>query len=144
MADVIVSGSVTEQVAFKQITFTGAASLGAIGNLPLFTTTGAVLVRQVVGFVGTSLTGATATIALGVTGSTSLFVAATVATTMTSTNNIWLSSTATAAGLALPALASNIVVTANIVGTVAVAAVATGVLTVAVVYVPLSAGANLA
>lgn len=133
----------TEQIATKAITFTGAANFGAQGNLPLFTTTGAVLVRQVVGYVSTSLTGATATIALGVAGSTSLFVAATIATTMTSTNNIWLSTTATAAGLALPALASNIVVTANIVGTVAVAAVASGVLTIAVIYVPLSAGASL-
>ena len=131
------------RIARNTVTFTGAASLGAVGSVPLFTVTGAVLVKFIAGYVGTSLTGASATIALGVTGSTSLFIGATTATGMTSTNNIWTSTSPTAAGLALATAGKEIIVTANIVGTVAVANVTGGVLTVWVAWLPLSSDGNV-
>ena len=132
------------RIARTSVTFTGAATLGAIGNVPLFTVTGAVLVKFIAGYVGTTLAGATATLALGVTGSTSLFIGATTATNMTSTNNIWTSTSPTAAGLALATAGKEILVTANIVGTVATAAVTGGVLTIFVAWLPLSSDGNVA
>lgn len=149
MAEIILSqtpGGVNAQPVFasKSITFTGAANLGAVGNVPLFTITGQVHIKKITGYVTTNLTGATATLALGVAGSTSLFIAATVATTMLTTAAWWVSTTATASGIALPAAVQNIVVETNIVGTVAVAAVASGVLRIDVEYLPLSVGATLA
>lgn len=125
------------------ITFTGAASLGAIGNVPLFTVTGAVHVASIYGYVTTTLGGATATLILGVAGSTSLFIGVTTATGMTSTNNIWVSTTPTAAGLAIPAALKDIMITANIVGTVATAAVTSGVLVVTCYWLPVSNGSSV-
>lgn len=138
-----ISGPSLVQTVTKTLTFTGGAGLGAIGNVPLFTTTGAVHIASIYGYVTVSLGGATATLALGVTGSTALFIGATTATGMTSTNNIWMSTTPTAAGLALPAAAKDILITADIVGTVATAAITAGTLTVTVYYLPVSAGASL-
>ncbi len=138
-----IAGASLLQTVSKTLTFTGGAGLGAIGNVPLFTRTGAVHVASIYGYVTVSLGGATATLALGVTGNTALFIPATIATGMTNTNNIWMSATPTAAGLALPALEKDILITADIVGTVAVAAITAGTLTVTVFYLPASAGAGL-
>ena len=73
---------VDARVVRKTITFTGAANLGAVGAVPLFTITGKVIVLSISGLCTVNLTEAapTATLALGVTGSTSLFIAATTAT----------------------------------------------------------------
>jgi len=139
-------GGVNAQPVFvsKSITFTGAASLGAIGNVPLFTITGQVQIVKISGYVLTNLAGANATIALGITGSTSLFIAATTATTMLTTAAFWASTTATANGIALPAALQNVIIETNVVGTVAVAGISSGVLRIDVEYKPLSAGASLA
>lgn len=127
------------------ITFTGAASLGAVGNLPLFTITGQVIVLTVGGVVTTNLAGAGATLALGVTGSTSLFIGATTATTMLTTAALWVSTTPTANGIALPAAVSGngTLIETNLVGTVAVAAITSGVLRVDVWWAPWSANGAL-
>ena len=59
------------RVARKTITFDSGSGTGATGAAPLFTVTGEVLVSQVVGYCTTNLAGSSATLALGVTGSTS-------------------------------------------------------------------------
>lgn len=129
----------------KTITFDGAAGTGAVGAVPIFTTTGEVLIKSIVPICGTDLTegGATATLALGVTGSVSLFVAATTATTIDA-GEFWMSTTATAAGMAVPAACKDIAITENIIGTVAAQAVATGAITFNVIYLPLSSDGALA
>ena len=123
----------------KTITFTGAANLGAVGNVPLFTVTGEVLVIALVPFCTTLLTEAvaTATLALGVTGSTSLFIAATTAVDIDA-NEFWVDTAPDPFGIALPAALKDIAITDNIVGTVGAQAVNGGVLRLTVVYIPLS------
>jgi len=128
--------------ASKTLTFTGAATLGAIGNVPLFTVTGEVLVVIVVTFCTTDLAGATATLALGVTGATALFIAATTATDIDA-NEFWLDTTPDANGVAVPAAMKDIAITDNIVGTVAVAAITAGVLRVDVYWRPLSSNGKV-
>lgn len=125
----------------KTVAFTGAANLGAVGNVPLFTVTGSVIVRAIVGIVSVTLnsTGA-ATLALGTTNQTARFIAATTATNMTSTNSIWATTTPTQGSIALAAADINIIVTENIVGTVATAAVSTGTLAVTCIYDVLNSG----
>ena len=126
------------------VTFTGAANLGAVGAVPLFTVTGDILVLALAAFCTTSLTEAapTATLALGVTGSTAIFIAATTATTIDA-GQYWLTTTPGSVALALPAALKDIVVTADIIGTVAAQAVNGGVLRVDCYYLPLSSDGAL-
>ncbi len=132
------------QFAQATITFTGAANFGAVGAVPMFTVSGgAVLVRYIAGRVTTNLAGATAQISLGITGITALFIALTTATTMLTSAELWVSATPTAAGLALPAATKDILIDANIIGTVGTAAVSSGVLVVDVVWEPITAGATV-
>ena len=130
--------------ARKTITFTGAAGLGAVGAVPLFTTTGQVFIERLVPFCTTLLTeaGATATLALGVTGSTSLFIAATTAVDIDA-NEFWVDTAPDAAGVALPAALIAIAINANIIGTVAAQNVNSGVIDFTVYWRPLSSGATL-
>ena len=129
----------------KSITFTGAANLGAVGAVPIYTTTGEVEIISLVPFCTTLLTEAapTATLALGVTGSTSLFIAATTATGIDA-NEFWVDTTPDANGIAIPAALKNIAITDNIIGTVAAQAVDAGVIRFDVWYRPLSADGALA
>lgn len=129
--------------ASKSVTFNSGAGTGAIGAVPWFTISGQVLIVSINGIVTTNLAGATATLALGVTGSTALFIAATTATTLLTTARIWMSATATANGLAVPAACQNIVIEQNIIGTVGTAAISAGVMRLDVLWRPLSAGATL-
>src|SRR5574343_542432 len=124
------------------VTFTGAANLGAVGAVPLFTVTGEVLVCYIVGFCTVLLTEAapTATLALGVTGSTSLFIGATTATAIDA-NEFWVSTTPTANGIAVPAACRDIVITDNIIATVAAQAVDSGAVRGDVYWLPLSGDA---
>jgi hypothetical protein len=128
----------------KTITFTGATDLGAVGAVPIWTTTGDILVVSLTPFCTVDLTeaGATATLALGVTGSTSLFIAATTATGIDA-GEYWLTTTPGSVGLALPAALNNIVVTANIIGTVAAQAVNGGAIRFDCYYMPLSSDGAL-
>lgn len=124
--------------ASKTITFTGAADLGAIGNVPILTVTGEVLVLYIEAFSTTAFGGAGATMALGVTGSTSLFIGA---STMTgwALEKFWFGvGSFQANGIAVPAAMKDILITDNIVGTVAVANVTSGVGRFDVLWVPLS------
>lgn len=121
----------------KTITFDGAAGTGAVGAVPIYTVTGEVLVSAISATCTADLTGAAATIALGITGSTALFIGATTATTIDN-GMFWVSTTPTANGIALPAACKDIAITDNIIGTVAVANVASGSVRVDVYYAPLS------
>lgn len=125
----------------KTITFTGAANLGAVGNVPIFTVTGAVIVRAVIGIATVTLasTGA-ATIALGTTNQTARFIAATTATNITSTNTLWATTTPTQGSIDAPAGLVNVFVTENIVGTVATAAVSAGAIAFTCIYDALGSG----
>jgi hypothetical protein len=128
--------------ATKTITFTGAANLGAVGNVPLFTVTGEVLVLYIAGFCSVDLVGATATLALGVTGSTALFIAATTATDVDA-GDIWVDTAPDPNGVALPAALKEIEITDNIVGTVAVADITGGAVRVDAWWLPMSANGNV-
>jgi hypothetical protein len=128
--------------ALKTVTFTGAANLGAVGTVPLFTVTGQILVVTLVPFCTTLLAGATATLALGVTGNTGLFVGATTATDIDA-DEFWVDTAPDANGIALPAALKDIVITDNIIGTVAVAAVSSGVMDFYLHYVPLSSNGSV-
>ena len=122
----------------KTITFTGAAGLGAQGAVPIFTVTGAVDVSAIMGFCTVTLVGVNSTIALGVTGATTLFIGATSGPTLTATAGLWVSTTATATGIALPATVKDIAVMTNIIGTVGTADITAGVLTITAYWLPIS------
>ncbi len=131
-------------LASKSITFTGAAGFGAVGNVPLFTVTGSIISVYILGIVTTTLTGASGTLALGTTTNTSEFIAATTATTLTTAAPIWMSTTATAGSMAMPALIKEQVVTENIVMTAAVASGVTGgVMRIDMYWLPLGAGGTV-
>lgn len=121
------------------VTFTGAANLGAVGAVPLFTVTGEVLIGVIVPFCTVNLGEAapTATIALGVTGSTALFIAATTATTIDA-DYFWVDATPDTNGVAVPAALKDIAISDNIIGTVATQAVNAGAIRFDVWWLPLS------
>ena len=124
----------------KTITFTGAAGFGAPGTaVALFTVTGEVLVVALVPFCTTNLLEAapTATVALGVTGSTALFIAATNSVEIDA-NEFWVDTTPDANGIALPAALKDIVITDNVVLTPATQNTNAGVIRFDLVYIPLS------
>ena len=144
MSELITRASPPPFIERKTITFTGAANLGAVGAVPLFTVTGEVLVEKIVPFCTTLLTeaAATATLALGVTGSTALFIAATTAVDIDA-DEFWVDTVPDANGIAIPAALKDIAITDNIIGTVATQAVNGGVLRVDVWWRPLSADGNV-
>ena len=124
----------------KTLTFTGGAGLGLAGTaVPIFTVTGEVLVVALVPFCTTLLdeSGATATVALGVTGSTALFIAATNSVEIDA-NEFWVDTAPDANGIALPAALKDIVITDNIIVTPAVTNTTSGVIRFDLVYIPLS------
>lgn len=128
------------------VAFDGGAGTGAVGNVPLFTVTGEVLVLYLVPYVSETLVGATATLALGVTNSTALFIAATTATNLAA-GEFWTESTGgvTAdAGIAVPAALKEIAITSNIVGTVATAAISDGTVRLDLYWIPLSSDGAIA
>lgn len=124
----------------KSITFTGAAGLGLAGTaVPMFTVTGEVLIVAIVGVCTVDLTEAapTATIALGVTGNTALFIAATTSTGVDA-GEFWVSTTPTANGIALPAAVKDVAITDDVVITPATQNTNGGSIRLDVVYIPLS------
>ncbi len=142
---IILPGNSLLRTTTKTLTLTGAANLGQSGSpITIFTVTGAVDVSAIAGFCTTSLVSAGGgTLALGVTGSTSLFIGATTATTLTTAAAIWVSTTATATGIALPATTKDIVIMANVLGTVATADITAGVLVIRAFWLPVSLDGNL-
>lgn len=128
----------------KIITFTGAATLGQVGAVPIFTLTGAVMIEKIAGVASVDLVSAGGgTLALGVTGSTSLFIGATTATGLTAGKS-WQSTTPNITGLAAPSTLLNILIAANIIGTVATGDVTAGAIEFWVVYRPVTHDGKLA
>lgn len=130
----------------KTITFTGAAGLGAIGTVAIFTVTGTVEVLKFVPMCTTTITEnpvpGTSTIKIGVTGSTALFIAATTATGITS-GKFWISTTPTANGLAIPAAMTNIAIATNIIATVATSVITGGAIRFDLQWRPISPNGNI-
>lgn len=130
----------------KTITFTGATGLGEVGAVPIFTITGQVCVVSITGICTVNLGEAapgSATLALGVTNSTSLFIAATAALDIDA-GEIWVSSAPEANGIAMPSGLKDILIARNIIATVAVANINAGAITFVVRYLPESANGKLA
>jgi hypothetical protein len=129
----------------KLITFTGASTLGAINtSTTFFTVTGEIEVISLVPTCTVDLASAdAATITIGVTGSTSLFLAATTATTI-DVGEFWVNTTPVAAGVALPAAFKNIIITDNILGAVATGTISSGAVRFDLVWRPLSPDASVA
>ena len=138
-------GTGSPRVASKTVTFTGASGLGqSATNTTWFTVTGLILVEFIAGRVTTNLTvSAGATITLGVTGSTSLFIAATAGSTLLTSAEIWASTTATAAGIAIPAALKAVAIDANILSAVAVNNITAGVIEMNLIWRPLTPGATV-
>lgn len=126
----------------KTQTFDGTANNGAIGAVPLFTVTGTILIERIVPFCTVDLAGATATLALGVTGATALLIAATTATGI-DLGMFWVDASPDLGGVAIPSGLQNIAVGANIIGTVATAAITAGVIRFDVLWRPISPDGNL-
>jgi len=131
-------------IARKTVTFTGASGLGAVGAVPLFTVTGAIHIENIAGRCTTDLHPAIAgaTIALGVTGATTLFIGATTADSLdAATTSLWVSTTPTAGGIAETTSTKEMFIGADIIATVATQAIDAGVLEVYVVWRPMSLNA---
>jgi hypothetical protein len=133
----------------KSVTFTGASGLGANGTTTtFFTITGAVHIEHILPYVVTTLTQSAGTpnIALGVTNSTSLFIAATTATALT-TGEFWTENTGgntPDSGVAVPAALKEIAISSNIIVTVGgTNNVNGGVLRIDLYWWPLSLGATV-
>lgn len=129
----------------KAITFTGAANLGAVGAAPLFTVTGEVMVAFIVPFCTVSLVenGATTTMALGITGNTALFIVASEPEDIDVSEFWQAAAPADVGGVALAAKLKDILVSANILLTVANDTVTGGTLEVTVYWWPLSDDGNI-
>jgi hypothetical protein len=135
------------RVARKTLTFDGTAGKGQVGAVPIFTTTGRVLIVALAPICTTTLVSAGGgTIALGVTGSLARFIAATTATGITTSAQVWTTTTPSNGAVALPAAMVNVALATAIpiLGTVATAAITAGVIEFECYYRPLSADGALA
>lgn len=130
------------RVARKTITFDSGSGTGATGAAPIFTVTGEVLVSKIIPYITTNLAGSSATLALGVTSGTADFIAATTATDMDA-DEFWVDTAPDANSVALPAALQDILVTDNIIGTVATAAISGGVIDFTVYWRKISADGNV-
>jgi len=119
-------------------TFTAVADLGAQGAVPLFTITGQVFVHRISGYILTSCVGASGTLALGVTGSTSLFIAATAVAQLATATPNWNTTTTTAGGGLIVAGSKEVLIGADIIGTVATTDFSAGKIRITVIYTPFS------
>ena len=135
----------------RLFTFSAVAGLGNIGAVPLFTlnagpapyggTAGVVgcYIDTIYGFVVTNLVGTSGTVALGVTGSTSLFLGATAITQLVTTTPIWASTgSASAGGQVIAAAQRTTGISANIIATVATTNISAGAILFHCTYRPLS------
>lgn len=135
--------------AVKVVTFTGAAGLGAIGTVALFTVTGRVLLERVVGYCTTDVavdagTGA-ASLRLQVAGLAGNLIAATLATDI-DTGEWWVDATPDATAVAIPAALTGIAAAASVqaeVTSTGTQKINGGVVEFYAVWRPLSAGALL-
>ncbi len=123
----------------KDITFTGAAGLGAQGTVAAGTVTGGVLIEQLAAYCVTDLVGTNATIALGVAGATTGLIAQATATDIDATK-FWTDATPTV----LESSVANKLVSLNIIATVATADITAGRIVIVYYWRPITANGNLA
>ena len=127
------------------ITFTGASGLGLVNtNVTVFTTTGTVLVRYILGVVTTNLTGANSTIQLGTTNTLAGFIGATTATTLVTTANIWMTTTATRGFFITASITKDTIITENVLIRSLTADTTGGVLDIYCLWAPASSNGYLA
>lgn len=126
----------------KTVTYTAGGD-GAIGALTLFTVTGQIKIVSLIPFCITSLTetGATVTTLLGVVGDTNLFLDTTEPEDIDAGMFWHATATATAAGIAIPASLKDIVISANIIQTIANDTISGGVMDFYLSWIPLSSDA---
>lgn len=139
-------GGAQPRLARTTVTFDGTSGKGLHGtNTTWFTVTGGLVrVIAIAGRVTTNVTGASSTATLGVTGSTSLFIGATTGTALLTSAEIWVSTTPTTAGLALPGAVQNIVIDANILSAMhATNDITGGVIEMNCIWSPITPGATL-
>lgn len=117
----------------KKIEFTGAASLGAVGTVPVATISGAVLIEALTTRCTEDLVGATATLEMGVSGDTAGLIAQTTATDIDS-GEFWTDASPEA-GVGTPI--TNKTIDQNIILTVGTAAITDGTLWIDIFYYPL-------
>lgn len=103
---------------------------GTVAAHTVFTVTGSVIVRALTVYATSSITsGGAATLKLGTTEVTNIFIDTTTATDITTTNNVWVSTTPSASGLGLPAAMMDIFLVGTAIKyTVGTAALTGGVL----------------
>ncbi len=130
------------QYVEKLITFDGSAGLGDQGAVPIFDVTGVAIIDRLVPVCEADLVGASATLALGVTGATTALIAATTATDIDD-GDYWLSNAPAALSLAIPAGLKDIVVAADVIGTVGTADVTAGAIRFCCWYTPVSSDGAL-
>lgn len=131
--------------SITSLTFTGATNLGEAGSAStIFTVTGEVLVVALVPRCTVNLgeASATATIALGVTNATALFIAATNSVDIDA-GEFWVDTAPDAGGVAVPAALKDIAITDNILVTAATQNTNAGTLQFHLLWMPLSADGNV-
>lgn len=153
MADLpnVLDKPVTGSLASKTITWDGSSGLGLNGTTTtIFTVSGGeVEILRIAGRVTTNHTvsNALATIKLGVVGSDALFIALTVVLNVTgllTSTPIWMSTTPTAGGLLIPAIAQGTAISGNVITTIGgTGNVTGGVLEINCLWRPLTSGATL-
>ena len=124
--------STSDEMTIKTVTFDGNATTGAVGDVPIFTVTGDIMIVSFVPVCTTSLTeaGATAEMSLGITTDDDFFIVITEPIDIAD-NEIWFDATPTLTVEALPSGFQNIILNGdanNILATVTNEAVATGVI----------------
>ena len=130
------------QYVEKLVTFTGAAGLGDQGAVPIFDVAGVVIIDRIVPVCEADLVGASATLALGVTGATTLLIGATTATDIDD-GDYWISTAPASLGLAIPAALKEVAIAADVIGTVATADVTAGAIRFCCWYTPVSSDGAL-
>ncbi|HET6495070.1 MAG TPA: hypothetical protein VFH61_06875 [Thermoleophilia bacterium] len=126
----------------KSVTFTGATGLGEIGPVPIFNLTGSAHIKKITAWCETAVEGATATISLGVTGVTTLWIGATTATSLIA-NEFWQDATPTTTNEALSTAMIDELISTSIIVTVGTADVTAGLVHFTAEYEPTSVGGTL-
>lgn len=126
--------------ARKTVAFDGTAGNGATGTVALFDITGEVMVAFLVPFCTEDLVegGATAVMSLGVTGQVALFIANTEPEDFEAAEFWTAVAPSDVGGVALPALLQDILISADIILTIANDTVDDGTLEVTCYWWPLS------
>lgn len=131
--------------ASKTVTFTGGAGAGATGSVNVFTVTGEVLIVALVPYCTTLLTEAapTATVSLGVTGTTALFLAATNSVNIDA-DEFWLDTDpGSVTDAVIPSTLKDVAISGNVIITCATQNTTGGVIRFDCWWMPLSTDGNL-